>query len=621
MLEAGDRQLLLDALRPPEGYRLDQGLGTTYTLDLLALLMAPVAFTMFDRNAGEDGAAHDSLEVLESLRRYADRLTLFCQAGQTTIPRAQYPQLAFVEQAVVECRSPNGGAFHPKFWVLRFEGPGPVKYRVLCLSRNLVFAQCWDTILTLDGELEDRARPIGRSRPLAEFVAALPSFAVRPPAAEIRERSAALAAELQSTRFEPPEGFDDFTFWPIGLPDRRARLPFRQVGKRLLIVSPFLAGSRIEQLAEESTETMLVSTPSELARLPRRPHGVQKFFVLNERVQAEIEPSTEAGAATLSEAVQLRDLHAKLYVTEIGATAHIWTGSANATAAAFDRNVEFMVELTGPRRLVGLDRLMEPEKGEIRFRNLLIPAIELVAKEAEDPDVHALEHIIEQCRADLAAARLEVHVAAEANSFDLTVWLPESCIVKVPDGLSVRCWPSMIARESAIVVSNATGPQPIARFEKVTRQALTSFFAFEISGRLNAVERTAAFVLNLPLVGAPEGRKEDVLRLLLKDRRRLLRFLMLLLSGEGAALLPPGFAADDEHGHGGRMFGGFTANGLFEMLMRALDEAPHRLDHLETLLAQLRSGRDGDASLPEGFDAIWEPILAHRRAMAQESNA
>ncbi|HYN10606.1 MAG TPA: phospholipase D family protein [Vicinamibacterales bacterium] len=620
MLEAGERNLLLDSLRPPDGHRFDQGIGTTYSLDLLALLMAPLAFTFFDQSPREEGAAYDSLEVLESLRRYSDKLTLFCEAGRTSIPRAQYPQLAFIEQSVVECAKTEG-AFHPKLWVLRFIRNGSVKYRVLCLSRNLVFAQSWDTILTLDGELQDRARAVAASRPLAEFVAALPSFAVRQPAAvEVVARAAALAAELQLTRFNPPEGFDELVFWPIGLPQRRSRSPFRDIGKRLLIVSPFLTCSKIEEIAEETTDTVLVSTAAELGKLTRRPRNVQKFYVLNERVQAEAEPSTEAHAVSLAEAVQLRDLHAKLYVTEVGATAHVWTGSANATAAAFDRNVEFMVELIGPRRRVGLDMLLEPEKSAVRFINLLTPANELVAKTPENPDVVALENTIEQFRAHLAGARLEAHVEGAGTSYDIKVWLPEGCSLEIPAGLTVRCWPSMVARESGVPVTTGSGGCAVAAFQKLTRQALTSFFAFEISGRLNAAAMTVAFVLNLPLVGAPEGRKEDVLRTLLQDRRRLMRFLMLLLAGEGTPV--PGGGDDGTSDGGGSDRGaGFSANGLFEMLLRALDEAPHRLDHLESLLAQLRQGRDGDAPLPEGFDAIWEPILAHRRATSPGGEA
>ena len=44
MLQPTDRRLLFDALAPPTGFKLDFAVGTTYTLDLFALLSAPVAF-------------------------------------------------------------------------------------------------------------------------------------------------------------------------------------------------------------------------------------------------------------------------------------------------------------------------------------------------------------------------------------------------------------------------------------------------------------------------------------------------------------------------------------------------------------------------------------------------
>jgi len=48
MLQPNDRRHLFESLRPPEGYTLDAAIGTTFTLELLALLTAPLAFTTFD---------------------------------------------------------------------------------------------------------------------------------------------------------------------------------------------------------------------------------------------------------------------------------------------------------------------------------------------------------------------------------------------------------------------------------------------------------------------------------------------------------------------------------------------------------------------------------------------
>ena len=56
MLDPQDRVLFTEALRPPEGYELSWAIGTTYTLDLVAAVAAPLAFALFDWQ--QDDASH-----------------------------------------------------------------------------------------------------------------------------------------------------------------------------------------------------------------------------------------------------------------------------------------------------------------------------------------------------------------------------------------------------------------------------------------------------------------------------------------------------------------------------------------------------------------------------------
>src|SRR3954452_22883365 len=116
MLDPYERRLVLDALRPPSGYVLDQAVGTTYSLDLLALLAAPLAFSVF----AEGDVTTDPLVLLEALQSSADRITVFCDAGHTYVPPADRLLFCKLEGSVVECLAPHGGAFHPKVWLLRF---------------------------------------------------------------------------------------------------------------------------------------------------------------------------------------------------------------------------------------------------------------------------------------------------------------------------------------------------------------------------------------------------------------------------------------------------------------------------------------------------------------------
>jgi len=613
MLEPKDRQLLLEALRPPIGFHFDEGIGTTYTLDLVALLTAPLAFTWFDQkdNAGADGAV-DSLEIVESLRRYADRLTLFCHAGRIALLKAHYPQLAFLEDTIVECLPPSGGAFHPKVWVLRFKADEgeDIRYRMLCLSRNLTFSRAWDTMLALDGVLKKGV--VAKSRGLADFVRALPDQAVRQDSrSRVQSRADLLASEVGRVDFELPENVQDFTFHPIGIGGRRKRpLAVLDGTKRLLVVSPFLAGTRLAELAEGRTDLVVVSTPSQLEGLSNAPRAGVRYFTLTERLRPEAEDDEGVPKAE-AEAIELSDLHAKLYVTEHGAMAHVLTGSANATMAAFDKNVEFLVELVGHRKSLGFDAMMEPVKGETRFINLLQPADDIVGTSVPPDDVVALDRQLDDLRTTLAGAGLKIHVTAGAEgSFDLELRTEQA--IAVPDGVKASCWPSAVATAGAPLRSTDAGGV-VAQFPATTLQGVTAFMAFELSGRAGDVERKVDFVLTLPLIGAPEGRREQVLRSLVRDRSRMLRFLWLLLADE-VADVPDAWTGNTGKTVSGETPGAvnFATGGLFEVLLKNLDRSPQRLDYLHGLMTELRKDTSETDLFPEEFDAIWAPIWAER---------
>src|SRR6266700_5889156 len=241
MLDPQDRFLLSDSLRPSEGYSLDYAVATTYSLDLVSLVAAPIALARFDWEGAEDAGHPDPLMILESLRRCSDRLAVFCEPGRIAVPSDQHLLFAMLEQSVHEVRAPKPGkAFHPKVWVVRYSAPKePIRYRVLVLSRNLTADRCWDVIVSLDGELLDRQIAIAANHPLADFVAALPRMCVRSPSSELRKTIDRFQRELRKVRFEPPEGFTDLAFWPLGVGDYTS-WPFEDVDDRMLVISPFI---------------------------------------------------------------------------------------------------------------------------------------------------------------------------------------------------------------------------------------------------------------------------------------------------------------------------------------------------------------------------------------------
>ena len=82
--------MLVDALRPPAGHTLHTAVGTTFTLDLDALLLATLSFAVVDRLEADDGRP-DPIALLESARRQANNITVFAQAGALSGPRNHPP--------------------------------------------------------------------------------------------------------------------------------------------------------------------------------------------------------------------------------------------------------------------------------------------------------------------------------------------------------------------------------------------------------------------------------------------------------------------------------------------------------------------------------------------------
>ncbi|WP_420635700.1 phospholipase D family protein [Candidatus Palauibacter sp.] len=634
MLGTRERTLLLESLRPPAGYRLRRAVGTSYTLDLIALLTAPLAFTFFDAH-DEDGApVTDPVALLEALRRHAENVTLFCQAGAIAVPKPEQTLLAYLEGSVIEVQPPRAeGIFHPKLWVLAFEADGaPAIYRVLCLSRNLTFARSWDTCLSLEGRLMDRQRGYSRNKPLADLLLALPGLATRPIRAELREDIERMAYEVRRVDFRPPQPFTDFHIHHFGLGRKRGwPLP---AASRSLVISPYLVGSVVQKLVREHGLDVLISRPEafeEVMRSSGREALPKTCYVLSpgadldsreaQEEEAEQEPN---GSPPVNDQVELAGLHAKLFLFENGREARLFTGSANATAAAFGLNVEVLVELFGKKKDCGIASLLGSEDHPRleTLRSLLqeyTPPGDPVPEEDPKKD---LERRVERLARILGAARLTATVrdvdAEQRWDIALSGELPQ-----ITDEAAVSVWPATLSPEAAQpLMGPATdqgesgGPTDgIATFRGMSFEALTGFFAFEISLREGSHAVRQRFAVTAELIGAPENRKERLLRSLLKDRRRVLRLLLLILMDEGADVSAFLQAADPDDTGSQGSFGGWPEAALLEALLQSLSRSPDRIDEAARLITDLAKTPEGRDLLPDGLSEIWEPVWQARKAV------
>lgn len=611
MLRPSDRRHLLDSLRPPSSYQLDCAIGTTFSLDLMTLLTVPLAFAFFNWDNDEGRPEIEPLAILEALRGHADRIHIFCQSGGISIPKSSQQLYSYLEESVFQVAAPDpSGVFHPKIWVLRFTKlQQPVLYRILCLSRNLTFDRSWDTALVLEGELIERTNAFSANHPLGDFIKALPELS-RPP---VPERVVAnidrIQDELRRVQFNLPDGFDKIDFWPLGIQGYK-RWPFSGRLDRMMVVSPFISEGCLRRLTQHTQKNILVSRLDELEDQDSSSfNNYAQIFFMNPAADVEDSNADEDNEGDTS---LLNGLHAKLYVADSGWYARVWTGSANATDAAYNNNVEFLVELVGKRSRCGIDALMSQEKGVTSFIDLLQKFTPSVQPVTPDPLQVEIKRALDAIWRNVSSAQLVARVFPYNDTlYSVQLCTPEEHLFTIPSDMSVKCWPITL-QDSAAVKLSATSSL-IATFENISFEALTSFFAFELKVVKDNRSSSRRFVLNLPLEGAPTNRRARILRSLLNNSSQFVRLLLYILADGGIEAQELTRILRESSSSGSNAKSNTIYIPLFESLVRALNSNLEKLDRIARLVEELRNTPEGKQLLPEGFDEIWDPIWAARQ--------
>jgi hypothetical protein len=600
MLRPDERSHLLQLLRPPAGCKFSLAVGTTFSLDLMSALMLPLSFAFFDLEKSDGELVADPLALLEALRRYGNRFTIFCQSGQIRLPPKYPPLVTFLEPCIYDVEPPDKeGVFHPKVWALRFTAEdGAVHYRVLCLSRNLTFDRCWDTVVALDGELTDRSNAISANHPLGQLFESLPRLATRPLTDNRRQDIRTVADELRRVRFKWPEGFDDSQcrFWVGGL-EGHSR-PFSSRRDKSLIVSPFLSTNVITDFTETSGQTHIISRYETLLNIP--PSVLQQCNSVHYLAPQLGEESSEELAVEVQRDA-LSGLHAKLFVIDQGWNTSIFSGSFNATTNALEHNVEFMVELVGKKSQFGVDQFLRQVKGETSFADLLQPfrADEL---ETVDPAERQLDHLLLAAKKAIAASRpkLVVRLTEEKDIFDVSLELTRPLVLG--NGITeVIAWPISQQISRALPV----GKQTI--FARLSFAGLTPLTAFKVVAQAGGVNAEVTFVMNLKLEGAPIDREDRVLHSLIESRDQLLRYILFLLSSGNEASSTGDMHKFLNQGEGAKQPSAPLPS-LLETMLRALSEGPAQFERVAALLEVLRRAPNSSELLSAEFQTVWEPI-------------
>ncbi|MDI6754936.1 MAG: phospholipase D family protein, partial [Thermodesulfobacteriota bacterium] len=384
---------------------------------------------------------------------------------------------------------------------------------------------------------------------------------------------------------------------------------------RTLLVSPFLGEDPIRNLLGSGNDNILISREESLDELPEELiQNIEKNCQIYVMDVAAEKPG-EMGDEEKSPSPNLTDLsglHAKLVIFEEGWDAIVLSGSANATKKAWSgENVEFMTQMTGRRSKVGIDSFLGKESQHQSFYSMLRP-YKRIEKSKETALSKQLETILENARQTISAAGIQGQIThSPERGYTITLKARASFSFGM-DNVLGTCYPISLAANNAQDVASLQKGELLA-FVDLSPVGLSTFFAFHLEAQLQKEKAGISFVLNLPVEGMPADRDKMIMRSIISDKDRFVRYLLFLLSEDphcGAMdNLYLSLLQEKEGAKAGHLFPPLQ---LLEEMVRAYSRNKEKLDRIARLVDDLKQTEETQSILPEEFDQVWEAFLALR---------
>ena len=586
-------------LAPPAGYNLDFAVGTTYSLNLDALVGASLALGLSEETDSE--LMNNPVCLLEALRSTGDNVALFCEGGQIHMPNRVTPLYILLEKMVFSVKTPKRKgiaaypSFHPKFWLIRYRNnDGDLRYRVIVLSRNLTFDRNWDIAYYMDGHVT--ADTTDKNEPICDFlrylVAQLPGTES---GKEKVKKIRALIRELPNVIFEPEEkAFYDYEFIPNGV--RRASGGiyqfdetdlFKDTFHEILIISPFLSGGVIRAFNDRNTRSlindaryMLITREMSLGRL--KPEDVSHFQIYTMR-DAVIDGET----AILDEAqeIQKQDIHAKIYMIRKYSSTDLYLGSLNASHNAVYGNIEFMIRLRSKRRYLDLDKLAaslfgtEKDGSDNPFQEV---TLQTAIIEDEDEPTKALDAVVKEINRSNPSAVVNLE---DEEYYSASVHF-ETCDTK---GYQISIRP-LLSRRTEEFSSDVF-------FTRLTITQLSEFYVISVSDGEQTVER----VLIIPTDGLPDEREKQVVSSVVSDRDCFYRYIAFLLGDDSIlSMLEVNITGGEAQDAMTRQE--YHVPALYEKMLQTAAVNPEKFKGIEYLMKTISE----DGIIPEDFKKLYE---------------
>lgn len=586
-----------ELLRPPGGFRLDRAVATTYSADLNTLLSIPIALVYAQTLEGDITATRPQL--LGAIKRFSGQVKIYHQKGQLHVPAKLNWLHAYLEDALVDVLPDDAfTAFHPKLWVIRYipsdeESDAPACYRVIVLSRNLTFDRSWDVAASLDGKIGKK--PLKANQPLIDFVRWLDKQSAIPQLEE-------MLAELGSVEFDTPYPFGSHVFHPMGINGQDGSAIVGRKSRDTLVISPFLHKEALRRLRKNTERNFsLFSERRELENLPKELLGrMQSHHLMDLIVDGERLSNAEEGALD----VQQQNLHAKLFLFETMDETSWFLGSANATLAAVERNVEFMLELSGTDRAAKIRPRIKELTGDGDGSG---PFVAFDSENGGRDDAEERKQQEQSRRFEYALLNSELLGRVEASengkNFDLHLTLDLGRVPSHP-GLVLTVKP-FNSSQNLKPHRLDPGVTETCVFVNLAEVELSRFLHFRIESAGGELQHE--FLLRIDIEGLPHDRLDNILRKIIDSSDKFFDYLRFLLADEinkedliaaVTDVITPQHSAD--------MAEGWHFNlPIYEQLLVTASRSPRKLAEVDEIIRHLTGG-DSETVIPTAFLSFWE---------------
>lgn len=586
-------------LAPPDKYRLNFAIGTTYSLDLDALVGACIALGLSEET--DSDLMKNPICLLEALRATGDKVALFCEGGQIHTPNSVTPLYILLEKMVFQVNTAKRRgiakfpSFHPKFWLLRYvdEQNNPL-YRVVVLSRNLTFDRSWDITFCMDGKVNGRKTL--KTAPVGDFLSYLVGQLPPDENAKAKQKKIrAIQRELPFVHFElNSREFDDFEFLPVGIKssnggfhsteDESFNPLFNDSCHEVLVMSPFLSNSVIREFKERNTyinhtDYMLFTRAMSLSKLNAEDCRNFRIFTMKDAVVD--------GESAISEdelQVQKQDIHAKVYMVRKNSDSYLYLGSLNASHNAMFGNIEFMMLLKSKNRYLNMTKLSEAlfngseDNPSNPFQEVFLTSE--IAVDEEEEKQNLLDGYIKEINRLKPTAR----VIPNGEYFDLSVCFSDMIEAEYKVSIS-----PLLSNKTEIISENIL-------FKSLALTQLSEFYKISVSDGKRTVER----IIIIPTEGLPEDREKAVVSSVVKDKECFYRYIAFLL-GDSYVLGALEAASSAESSIMNHSNSSACLPALYEKMLQTAATTPERFKEIDYLVKAISS----DGVIPENFEELY----------------